>query len=191
MIWSPVDFDTEALPLKRFQLIGSVLVLVVLVLAAACGKEDEYNEPETFSFIIYPGSRYLGQITEATRQAHKVLKPNEEPPPVAVYDTDASVEDVANFYAKSYGYGSVAPDNLSSKNPPAYFRGGDLGADAKSIEQLLQKMNMKTDVTKATGTYKAAEIAARPNRPRVTVQRPYFDVTTSQVVNKTVILMSR
>jgi hypothetical protein len=181
-------------PVKRYQLIGGVLVAILIALAAGCSKEDQYNEPDAFSFVIYPGSRYLGQITEATRQAHKVLKPNEEPPPVAVYDTDASVEDVANFYAKSYGYGSVAPDatnNLSTVPPRAYFRGGDLSADVKSIEPLLQKMNMKTDVSKAAGTYKAAEIAPRPNRPRVTVQRPYFDVTTSQVVNKTIILMSR
>ncbi len=180
--------------MKRLQLIGGVLVLVLIAFAAGCSKEDESSEPEAFSFITYPGSRYLGQITEATRQAHKVLKPNEEPPPVAVYDTDASVEDVANFYAKSYGYGSVAPDasnNLSTVPPRAYFRVGDLATDAKSIEPLVAKMNLKTDVSKAIGTYKAADIAPRPNRPRVTVQRPYFDVTTSQVVDKTIILMSR
>lgn len=180
--------------MKRYQLIGGVLVAILIALAAGCSKEDQYNEPDAFSFVIYPGSRYLGQITEATRQAHKVLKPNEEPPPIAAYDTDASVEDVANFYAKSYGYGSVAPDatnNLSTVPPRAYFRGGDLSADVKSIEPLLQKMNLKTEVSKAAGTYKGAEIASRPNRPRVTVQRPYFDVTTSQVVDKTIILMSR
>jgi hypothetical protein len=175
--------------LKRTHIITGLLVLLTIIIG--CNKEDEYNEPEAFQFIPYPGARYLGQITEATRQAHKLIKPNEEPPPVAVYDTDASVEDVATFYAKSYGYGSVAPDNLSSKNPPAYFRGGDLAADVKSIEPLLPKLGLKTDTSKAVGTYKAAEIAPRPNRPRVTVQRPYFDVTTSQVVNKTIILMSR
>ena len=32
------------------------------------------------------------------------------------------------------------------------------------------------------GTYRAADIAAKPHRPRVTVQRPYFDVLTSKVV---------
>jgi hypothetical protein len=52
-------------------------------------------------------------------------------------------------------------------------------------------MKLTTDVTKASGSYKAAEIAPRPNRPRVTVQRPYFDVTTSQVVDRTLILMTR
>jgi hypothetical protein len=178
---------------KRLHLIGGVLILVVVALAAGCSKEDEYNEPDTFAFVIYPGSRYLGQITEATRQAHKILKPNEEPPPVAIYETDASVEDVANFYAKSYGYGSVAADatnNLSTVPPRAYFRAGDL-SEVKTSAELLQKLNLKTDISKAVGTYKAAEIAPRPNRPRVTVQRPYFDVTTSQVVNKTIILMSR
>ena len=101
---------------------------------------------------------------------------------------------MATFYAKSYGYSSVAPDstnNMSTVPPRAYYRSGDLGADAKSIVPLLPKLGLNTDVTKAVGTYKAADIAPRPNRPRVTVQRPYFDVTTSQVVNKTIILMSR
>jgi hypothetical protein len=177
--------------LKRSHLIGGAVILLLVSLAAGCNKEDEYSEPEAFSFVVYPGSRYLGQITEATRQAHKVIKPNEEPPPVAVYDTDASVEDVANFYAKSYGYSTVAPDNLNSKNPPAYYRGGDLATDNKNVVPLLAKLNLKTDVSKAVGAYKAAEIAPRPNRPRVTIQRPYFDVTKSEVVNKTLILMSR
>ena len=177
--------------MKRSHVIGGIVILLLAVLTAACTKEDEYSEPEAFSFVVYPGSRYLGQITEATRQAHKVLSPNEEPPPVAAYDTDASVEDVASFYAKSYGYSTVAPDNLSSSNPPAYYRGGDLAIDNKNIGPLTEKLNLKTDISKAVGTYKAAEIAPRPNRPRVTIQRPYFDVTKSEVVQKTLILMSR
>jgi hypothetical protein len=52
-------------------------------------------------------------------------------------------------------------------------------------------MKMNTDVTRAQGKYKAADIEPKPNRPRVTVQRPYFDVTNSQVVDRTLILMSR
>ena len=168
--------------------------MLVLLAIAGCSKEDQYSEPEAFSFVVYPGSKFLGQITEAIRQAHKVTKPAEEPPPVAVYDTDASVEDVASFYATSYGYGSVAPDatnNLSTVPPKAYYRTGDLGADVKSVESLLPKVGLKTDISQAKGTYKAAEIAPRPNRPRVTVQRPYFDVTSSKVIDKTMILMSR
>ncbi|HSP35495.1 MAG TPA: hypothetical protein VLU46_14375 [Thermoanaerobaculia bacterium] len=176
--------------MKRFQLLSGVLVLVLVALAASCTKEEDSNEPETFTFVVYPGARYLGKVTEVTRQAHKVLKPNEEPPPIAIYDTDAPIEDVANFYAKAYGYGSVAPDNLSSKPPAAYYRGGDL-SETKSAAPLLEKLHLSPDVSKAVGTYKAAEIAPKPNRPRVTVQRPYFDVTTSQVVNKTIILMQR
>ena len=53
------------------------------------------------------------------------------------------------------------------------------------------KLNLNPDITKATGSYKAAEIEPRPNRPRVTVQRPYFDATTSQVIDRTLVLMSR
>ena len=174
------------------------ITLAALMLAAlmfaACKGEEEYTEAEAFSFVVYPGSRYLGQITETTKQAHKTLNPSQEPPPIAIYDTDAPVEQVAEYYAREYGYNGVAPDatnNLSAAKPPAHYRSGDLAADLKAIEELMKKMNLNTNVTKATGMYKAAEIQARPNRPRVTVQRPYFDVTTSQVVDRTLILMSR
>lgn len=172
----------------------ALAALLVAALIAGCKGEEEYAEPDSFSFVIYPGSRYLGQLTELTKSAHKVINPAAEPPPTAIYDTDASVEQVAEFYAKEYGYNTVAPDatnNLSAAKPPAYYRTGDLTTDLRSIEELLKKMNVQTDTSKATGMYKAADIAPRPNRPRVTVQRPYFDVTTSQVVDRTMVLMSR
>ena len=169
--------------------------LLALAIVAGCKKgEQEFTEPEAFSFVVYPGARYLGQLTETTKNAHKVVDPNTEPPPTAIYDTEASVEEVAKWYAQQYGYNEIAPDatnNLSAAKPPAFYRTGDLAGDTKAIEELLKKMNMQTDVSKAVGAYKAAQLEPRPNRPRVTIQRPYFDVTTSQVVDKTLILMSR
>jgi len=173
------------------------LLAALLVLSAflmACKGEEEYAEPEAFSFVVYPGSRYMGQLTENIKAAHKVLTPAKEPPPTAVYDTDAPLDQVAEYYAKQYGYKQIAPDennNLSATKPPAYYRMGDLAADTKAIEPLLKQMNLATDTSKAVGTYKGVEIAPRPNRPRVTLSRPYFDVTTSQVVDRTLILMSR
>ncbi len=175
------------------------LVLVIVIVAGTviwgCNRENGENETEAFSFVVYPGSRYLADLTELTKRAHKVLSPNQpETPPTAIYDTDASLEDVANFYAKSYGYASVAPDatnNLSAAKPQAYYRSGDLATDTKAIQPLLQKMGVSTDASKATGGYRAAEISPKQNRPRVTVQRPYFDVMKSQVVDRTLILMAR
>ncbi|HUP44466.1 MAG TPA: hypothetical protein VM779_03030 [Thermoanaerobaculia bacterium] len=172
-----------------------ILILLIAVTAAlACAREEDFVEPESFSFVVYPESRYLGELTEVTRQAHKLVKPNDEPPPVAIYDTEASVEDVARFYAKEYGYATVAPDatnNLSATKPPAYFRTGDLADDIKGVQSQLPQLGLGTDVSKAQGPYKAAEIDARPNRPHVTIQRPYFNVRTSEVVDRTIILMAR
>jgi len=166
-----------------------------MLMFSGCKGEEEYTEPEAFSFVVYPGSRYLGQLTDTAKKVHKSLRPDQEPPPTAIYDTDAPIEQVAEFYAKEYGYNGVAPDvtnNLSAAKPPAFYRIGELANDnAKPLEDLLRKINVPTDVSKAKGMYKAAEIQSRPNRPRVTVQRPYFDVTTSQVVDRTLILMSR
>jgi hypothetical protein len=171
-----------------------ILLAAVLLAIAGCGKEDAYVEPESFSFVVYPNSRYLGELTEVTRQAHKLAKPNEEPPAIAIYDTEASVEDVAAFYAKSYGYDTVAPDatnNLSAKKPPAYYRTGDLGTDIRGVAETLPKLGLQTDISKAQGSYRAAEIESRKNRPQVTIQRPYFNVRTSEVVDRTIILMAR
>lgn len=178
--------------MKRSHLIAGLLIVVALV--GGCRKEEDYAEPEAFSFVVYPGARYLGQLTEVTRQAHKLVNPDTEPPPVAIYESEAQVDEVATFYAKAYGYGSVASDstnNFAASKPPAYYRSGDMATDIKGIEALLPRLNLKTDTTRSVGSYRAAEISPRPNRPRVTVQRPYFDVTTSEVRDKTLIMMSR
>jgi hypothetical protein len=171
-----------------------LLLALALMAIAGCKGEKKTNEPETFQFTIYPGSRYLQQVTEVFKQAKKVADPAAEIPPMAIYDTDAPVDTVAQYYAKAYGYPSVAPDatnNLSSAKPPAYYRAGDLGADARAAEPIIKKVGLNSDVSKAVGAYRAAEISRKPNRPQVTVQRPYFDPTTSQVVDRTIILMSR
>jgi hypothetical protein len=180
--------------LSRHSRILLSALLVAVALLVACKGEEEFAEPEAFSFVVYPGSKYLQALTENTKAAHKVINPQQEPPPTAIYDTEAPVEEVAQYYAKQYGYKEVAPDmtnNLSAAKPQAYYRSGDIAADVKNIEPIIKQMNLPTDISKAQGTYKAADIAPRPNRPRVTIQRPYFDVTTSQVVDRTLILMSR
>jgi hypothetical protein len=176
----------------RLLLVAALVALVV----AGCGKEkkNESNEPESFAFTIYPGSRYLAQLTDLWKQARRVLVPNEDIPPIAIYDTDAPVDKVAEFYAQSYGYNKIAPDatnNLSSAKPPAYYRSGDLARDVAGIIPVMQKLNLKMDASKAVGTYRAAEVDPKPNRPRVTIQRPYFDASTSQTVDRTLIMMSR
>ena len=171
-----------------------VLLLVALGVFVAC-KGEKGEEQDQFTFVVYPGARYLPHLTDLMKQAHKVVRPNDpEAPQVAMYDTDASVDDVANFYVKAYGYGSIAPDatnNLSAAKPPAYRRTGDLLADQKAAEPMFPKLNLHPDLSKVSGTYNAVEIAPKMTRPRVTIARPYFDLTTSQQVNRTLILMSR
>ena len=172
-----------------------LLALVAVLAIAGCkSKEQATNEPESFAFVVYPGSRYVAQLTEVTKNAHKLYQPNQDPPPTAIYDTDAPVEKVAAYYAKEYGYNTIAPDatnNLSSAKPPAYYRSGDLQTDVQGAMPTATKLGLKVDASKAQGKYRAAEIEPKPNRPRVTIQRPYFDMTTSQVVDRTMILMSR
>ena len=159
-----------------------------------CHKEKP-QESDTFHFIVYPGSTYLPKLTELKKEAQKIVEPqNPEPDPSVIYDTDAPLETVAEYYVKRYGYGKIAPDptnNLSSVKPRAYYRNGDLQKDAQAIVPLLQKMKVSCDVTQAQGSYRACDLDAKPNLPRMTIQRPYFDVTSSRVVNRTLILMAR
>lgn len=177
--------------------VSRALALAAIAALALAGCKSEKTkpvaEPESFTFTVYPGAQYLTQLSELVKRANTVVKPNQTPPPVAIYDTDAPVDAVADFYAKAYGYANVAPDatnNLSAAKPAAYFRNGDLQTDVKAIATLLQQLKVNTDISKAQGKYRAAEIEPRRNRPRVTVQRPYFDVIKSQVIDRTMILMS-
>ncbi len=173
-------------------------VLVALLFGVAFGgckneKKPETSEPPGFTFTVYPGAQYLSELTELTKRAHGVVQPKEPAPPIAIYDADAPLDAVANFYMQSYGFAKIAPDatnNLSVAKPPAYYRSGDLATDVKSIGPLLQKLKVKIDLSKAQGKYRAVELEGRPNRPRVTIQRPYFDVTKSQVIDRTIILMA-
>src|SRR5688572_16865828 len=58
---------------KSRYLLPMFLILIVALGFAACQGEEELAETDAFSFVVYPGSRYLGQLTEATKQAHKVM----------------------------------------------------------------------------------------------------------------------
>jgi hypothetical protein len=180
--------------MSKFLRVAAILMVLIAILPG-CRKEKKNasEEPSTFTFTVYPGSHYLAQLTELHKRASAVLKPNETPPPVAIYDTDAPLDAVANFYANAYGYSKVAADatnNLSAAKPPAYYRNGDMYSDVKGLESLFKKLNLNVDFSKARGKYRAVEIEPKTNRPRVTIQRPYFDVINSQVVDRTIILMA-
>ncbi len=169
-----------------------VLLLIALVACFACGREERDANGNAIEFKVYPGSRNLPELTELFKKASAVGNPGHPVPPQFLYDTDASLDDVANFYAKNNGYSKVAPDasgNMSSVAPPAYYRSGDLHADNAGLSGLFDKLNMKVDLTKAVGQYRGAHISASEGHPRVTLSRPYFDPTKSQVVNKTLIIM--
>ncbi len=179
--------------MSKFSNAVAALMLLSLALTGCKSEKSEQSEPATFTFTVYPGSRYLAELTELFKRAATVINPNTTPPPIAIYDADAPLDAVATFYAKTYGYTKVASDatnNLSAAKPPAYYRNGDLSTDIKAVEPLMKKLNLTVDVSKAQGKYRAVEIESKMNRPRVTIQRPYFDVIKSQVVDRTMILMA-
>src|SRR5688500_14289657 len=179
-------------------------VIAVSLAGVGCRRESplkplsEYESADlqarTYNFQVYPQAKFLEKQTELLRKAHFVLQPTaSEAPPMAMYESDAPLEQVAGYYAEKYGY-KVAENetnNFSSAKPEAYYTGGDLGKDVASIKPVLDKLEAKTDISKATGTYRGAHINPSANMPRVTLQRPYFDLINSQVVDKTLILLVR
>lgn len=182
----------------------SIIVVAGILLLASCrreaqaplsGAESADVQARTYSFKVYPGSRFLQPQTELFRKAHFVLHPEAvQAPPTAAYESDAAVEAVAGFYAAEYGFPKVAEseaNGFSSIKPNAYFTSGDLAKDLPAIKPILEKLEMKVDESKAIGLYRGAHINGTETRPRVTIQRPYFDVATSRVVDKTLILMVR
>lgn len=183
-------------------MIRKLFLLAVPLLMIACGGREEstMNPYETadvqaaaYDFQIFPKAEFLPTLTELFRKAHFVLHPGATTaPPMAAYQTDASVKEVAEFYAAKYGYPKVADNaanNFSSVPPQAYYRTGDINADATGAQEIYGKLGLKPDLTKATGTYEGAHINQTANYPRVTIQRPYFDPSTNAVVQKTLIIL--
>jgi len=179
--------------------------VVAVLLVTSCRREEltpplssaESAEVQAraYSFKVYPGSRFLQPQTELFRKAHFVLHPEAvQAPPTAAYESEGSVEQVAQFYAREYGFSKVAEseaNGFSSIKPNAYYTSGDLATDLPSIKPILEKLEMKVDESKAVGSYRGAHINGTDTRPRVTIQRPYFDVATSRVIDRTLILMVR
>ncbi|MGH9458071.1 MAG: hypothetical protein ACRD2J_10580 [Thermoanaerobaculia bacterium] len=180
-----------------------MVVALALALVACGGEElepmDAYESAElqarAYNFQIFPGARFLEEQTEALRRAHFVLQPDAiEAPPMAMYEADAPLEEVARFYAGKYRYGTVAENDVndfSSVRPPAYYTAGDLAADAAGIRPIVQKLGFDLTLARYQGPWRGAHIAARESLPRVTLQRPYIDVVNDRVVDKTLILLVR
>ncbi|MEO8217519.1 MAG: hypothetical protein ABI718_10605 [Acidobacteriota bacterium] len=183
--------------------VSKLSLFLLLALSAACGKEEvkplsQYEsanvQARAFNFQVYPGAKFQENQTDILRRAHFVLQPAAtEAPPMAVYVTADPVEKVAAFYADKYGY-KIA-DNLSNDfsaaKPQAYFLTGDIGKDAEAIKPVADKLNLKLDPAKAKGEYRGAFFAPQASLPRVSLQRPYLDLHSGDVIDKTLIVMVR
>jgi len=110
--------------------------------------------------------------------------------PMAVYDTADAVDKVAPWYADKYSYPTIA-DNFSSVPPPAYYTQGEIQADLANLKPVLEKLGMSTDLTTGVGKYRGAYIRPQETLPRVSIQRPYFDLVNHKLVDRTLIVMVR
>lgn len=177
-----------------------VVAVAALLIAAACREENlEPMAPgeaagvqaKAYNFVVYPGSRFLEQHTDVMRRSHFVLNPDAaDAPPMAVYESDAPVDEVARFYAQEYGYALADTAGTGAETPKAYLTSGDL-SESLAIKPITEKLGLQLEFENLSGPWRGAHIAPRIDRPRVTLQRPYYDYVNDAVVDKTLILMVR
>lgn len=180
------------------------LAMAAALLLASCGDEDlqpldpfESAELQArmYNFQVYPGARFLEKQTEVLRRAHFVMQPDAvEAPPMAMYETDAPLEEVARWYAEKYGYAEVATDEVndfSSVKPQAYYTAGELGPDAAAIAPIVEKLGLQLTAQRISGAWRGAHISPTEDLPRVSLQRPYVDVVNDRTTDKTLIVMVR
>ncbi|HEY0591034.1 MAG TPA: hypothetical protein VGF40_04660 [Thermoanaerobaculia bacterium] len=176
------------------------IAVAALLMAAACREEKlEPMAPgeaagvqaKAYNFVVYPGARFLEQHTDVMRRSHFVLNPSaSDAPPMAVYESDAPVDEVAKFYAEKYGYQLAESAGTADPKPKAYFTSGDL-SESVAIKPITEKLGMQLKFENLSGPWRGAHISPRIDMPRVTLQRPYFDYVNDRVVDKTLILMVR
>lgn len=181
------------------------MLCCALVLAAiGCRKEAdrpvaEYEvaglQARAYNFQVYPGSTFLKEQTDILRRGslkmHAYLT---EAPPMAMYETGATIDEVAEFYRDKYGYARIAENEMNSfsaAKPNAYFSTGDLRADLESIRPLIDELKLKVEYGKVGGKYRGAYLAPKPGMPRVTLQRPFFDLVRNEVIDRTLIVLVR
>jgi hypothetical protein len=184
----------------------SLRLIALMLFLAACARESVTPvSQQTDSAAAgvqadqnYPGARYLAGYTGLFNQAIKATEPPPSPSAgAALYDTPDPIEQVAAFYAEKRGYGKVAEsaaNNFSSAPASAYFTRGDFASDYVALKPLLDKIHVTPDPAKLKGPYRGADIKGKPapaELPGVTLQRPYFDFSKNQFVDRTLIVLIR
>lgn len=186
--------------------VGLIVVNVMfLAITAGCRKEPVLEplppseaaaiRAQAWDFHVYPGATELGAQEDLLRRASLALDPaKKEPPALGMWDTDDPLEDVAAFYSGKYQYGEISPSDAplpDGSKPLAWRSEGDLATDAAAIRPVLERLGMKSDTTAAIGTYRSVTMRGTTGLPRVSIQRPYFDVFEGKVVDRTLVLLVR
>ena len=173
--------------------------IVLVTFAIACTEDEPRITPAAIDELarsrelVYPGARLLERQTELLREAHFILNPYSKVAPLmAIYDTEASLDQVVAFYVARYDSGEPTPNESNQMRalpPPAFYSRGDLATDAQGVKPILDQLHVSADISRAIGSYRGATFLGKPGLPRVTLQRPYFDVLRSETVDRTLIVM--
>ncbi|MBI2215082.1 MAG: hypothetical protein HYU52_15645 [Acidobacteria bacterium] len=135
-------------------------------------------------FPLFAGASVVPEQTALMRRAHALIRGDAEMRGrrLALFETDAPLEDVARYYAAAIGDPSGVHASVS-------WSTGDFAADEASLAPILAKLDQPF-THGATGHYRSAEIAGAPGEPRVSLQRPYRDFARDRIVDRTLIVLS-
>ena len=164
---------------------------LILLLASACGQErlekvEEYVSQDPWAELAYPGAEQRVEQEDLLRKAHFLANPSADSAPhVEAYSTPDPLNEVAAFYARKYGYG-VLPEDPTA---PAHLGSGDFADMRQSIEQIAAKLVETPDLEALKGPYRTAYFRGTGMLPRISLQRPYFDLTRGELIDQTVIVM--
>ncbi|MFA6958781.1 MAG: hypothetical protein WC538_23165 [Thermoanaerobaculia bacterium] len=145
----------------------------------------EWRDPAAMEapLPVAPGATLLPGPTDLMRRARVVLRGRapDDRRRLALFESDAALDEVAKYYAAALGGGSGAPATVVRS-------AGDFARDEATLAPLLGKLGQPF-TPGAKGPYLGVEITA-PGRPRVSLQRPYRDFVADRIVDRTLIVVS-
>lgn len=175
------------------------LGVVILAGSIGCGQQDSVQrEPPlgldpAFAGAVCSDVRYLARQTVLLERAQSLMNPDTSGrAKLALLDTADPFEDILHCYASLYQVEYIANNqhNDLSAVPPAAFRfQGDVAADLQTIRPVLDALGQAPNGPQPSTPYAGATFLPRDGRPRVSLQRPYYDLVDGRIVDRTLILL--
>lgn len=168
-------------------------ILAAMLFAAACrgealGTRTSYvfKDPRLTKLeqvIVFPGALGMEEMTRLLTKARGEGFNGE----LALYETDAGIEEVASYYASAYGEASSEGD---APAPVVLENGaGDFASDEAALAPLFATLGLELSRGRITGHYRTIVVQPSGSNPTISLQRPYRDLVRDEIVDRTLIMI--